>query len=139
LGNKMATQRKPTPMTVTKENHLEKLIPGDSFQITFDKNNRYGLFVTYEGRADGKLAVLAQSLEKPKNIVSIKIDPKNMIFSNRNYCGYAEVFITRVEEDDFKEYTPSSPEYIDKLQLLKATGGFSIPLEDKDCYFIRTG
>jgi hypothetical protein len=130
--NKQQNQRRPTAMAVTKRAHLDRLIPGDAFQLSFDKGDRMGTFVRYEQSEGGKISVLFQSQANRANIIRVRIDPDNIYFSGAKYVGAAEALVRRVEESDVTEYSPSHPEYKSKLKLLDITHGFqrNPPIEE---------
>ena len=112
--------RIPNSIAVTKESDLEKLIPGDCFQISF-LGDRVGNFVTYEGECEGKLAVMIQDGQDLDRILSIRINKHNMIFSGRKYIGCAEVTVSLIKDEDIVFYNPSHHDYKKKKQLFHAT------------------
>jgi hypothetical protein len=116
-----ANTRKPLPRVVTKKTDLEGLIPGDTFQMSFFYEDRMGQFVTYEGVIDGKVAVMIQDGQDMRRIVSIRISPDNMCFTEEKYKGRAEILVLKVEEGDCIHYDPSHPDYEKKKQLFQAT------------------
>jgi hypothetical protein len=113
--------RKPSPTAVTKESDLEKLIPGDIFQISFFTEDRIGQFVIYEGIIDEKLAVMIQDSQDLNRILSIRIYKQNMLFTREKYKGCSEVLVTRVEDEDVVPYDPTHSDYQEKQQLFHAT------------------